>query len=45
LPFFKAHVSASLLLDKIEKKSLLNRLTGDVLGDIIGLEKKVATDE
>lgn len=29
LPFFRAHVSASLLLDKAERKSLLYRLVGE----------------
>jgi hypothetical protein len=39
LPFFKAQVSVSLLLDKAERKSLLNRLTGEELVNVIGLSK------
>ena len=37
LPFFKAHVSVSLLLDKTERKSLLYRLTGETLEYIVPL--------
>jgi hypothetical protein len=39
LPFFRAHVSASLLLDKAERKSLLNRLNGEILDEIVSLKK------
>jgi hypothetical protein len=39
LPFFRANVSASLLLDKAERKSLLNRLTGESLNEIVPLSK------
>lgn len=39
LPCFKSHVSVSLLLDKHERKSLLNRLTGETLTEIVPLDK------
>ncbi|KAJ3305691.1 hypothetical protein HDV03_001099 [Kappamyces sp. JEL0829] len=40
VPFLRAHVSASLLLDKAERKSLLSRLTGEDLEFVSGLEDK-----
>jgi hypothetical protein len=39
LPFFRAHVSSSLLLDKAERKSLLYRLTGESIDTFVGIEK------
>jgi hypothetical protein len=40
IPFMRAHVSANLLLDKAERKSLYARLTGKELGELGGnLEK------
>lgn len=39
LPFFRAGVSVSLLLDKKERASLLNRLTGERLENTVGLQK------
>jgi hypothetical protein len=40
LPFFRAHVSASLLLDKAERKSLYYRLTGEGIDEFSGVEKE-----
>jgi tRNA (cytosine34-C5)-methyltransferase len=40
LPFFRAHVSASLLLDKAERKSLYYRLTGEGIEKFSGVEKE-----
>jgi hypothetical protein len=40
LPFFRAHVSVSLLLDKAERRSLLHRLTGESIETFNGLEKE-----
>lgn len=40
LPFFRAHVSASLLLDKAERKSLAYRLTGETIESFPGMEKE-----
>ena len=47
IPCLRAHVSASLLLEVAEKKSLLSRLTGEELEGFVGvgLGKTVAVDE
>ncbi|KAJ3299175.1 tRNA (cytosine(34)-C(5))-methyltransferase [Borealophlyctis nickersoniae] len=40
LPIWRANVSVSLLLSKLEKRSLMHRLTGEELPDMVmGLEK------
>ncbi|KAH6561543.1 hypothetical protein BASA50_009538 [Batrachochytrium salamandrivorans] len=40
LPFFRSHVSGSLLIDKAERSSLMHRLTGIMLTEFKPMEKK-----